>query len=75
MHAPKKKPEPARVSGSISDKSIPGNCAPLAAIRHRDGRGFHEYERAKSEWHKANPGAEPRQIELAMRLIAKAVGV
>lgn len=75
MHQPKKKPDPAKVSGFRQSNSTPGNFATVATIRRRFGTGIHGYEAAKSAWHAEYPGAEPRQIERAMRRIAKAVGV
>lgn len=75
MHQPKKKPEPARVSGSRSNNSTPDNFTSLATIRRRYGRGIQAYERAKADWRNANPGAGQHQIEQAMRRIARAVGI
>ncbi len=74
MYEPKKKTEPARVSGSRSN-STPNNFPTPASIRHRFGSGWPGYEAAKAAWHAASPGAKPRQIEAAMRRIARAVRV
>ena len=73
MHQPKNKPEPARVSGSRSNSSTPGNFASLASIRRRFGTGNPAYEAAKAAWQSENPDADFRVHEAAMRQIARAV--
>lgn len=75
MYMPKKKPEPARVSGSRSSYSTAGNFASLASIRRRFGTGIPAYETAKATWQSENPDADFRVHEAEMRQIAKAVGI
>lgn len=75
MHQPKNKPEPARVSGSRSNTSTSSNYISLASIRRRYGRGIPAYERAKTDWKRENPTADPGEYTAAMRKIARAVKV
>lgn len=75
MRHKNEKPEPARVSGSRSHHSTPSNFPTPASISKRYGTGWPAYEAAKSAWLDANPGADSRQIEAAMRRIARAVRV
>jgi hypothetical protein len=75
MHMPKKKPEPARVSGSRSNSSTPDNFTSLASIRRRFGTGTLAYEAAKAAWQSENLDADFRVHEAAMRRIARAVRV
>jgi hypothetical protein len=74
MHTPKKKPEPARVSGSRAN-STPSNFTSLASIRRRFGNGIAAYEYAKAAWLEANPSACRADRDNAMRRIARAVGI
>lgn len=71
----RKSAAPQGAHSCTKPKQKPDNFAILASIRRRYGRGIPAYEQAKSDWHAANPVAEHRQIERAMRRIAKAVGV
>ena len=75
MHMPKKKPEPARVSGSRSNSSTPCNFASLASIWRRFGTGMPAYEAAKAAWQLENPDADFRVRDAAMRQIARAVRI
>lgn len=62
------------VAGACENTDAGNNTSP-ASIRRRFGTGWQGYESAKSAWHAANPGADQRQIEAAMRRIARAVKV
>lgn len=75
MHQPKKKPEPARASGSRSNNSTPDNFTSLASIRRRFGTGLSGYEAAKNAWVREHQSTDTSEYTAAMRKIARAVRV
>lgn len=78
MPAENKTPKAGYAKGADEatvETNLKGNDTTLASIRRRFGKGWPGYTAAKFAWSAANPGAEPRQFEAAMRRIVRAVKV
>lgn len=60
---------------TVKATNLNSNYHTPTSIRRRFGTGISGYESAKFAWIAANPGADHRQFEAAMRRIVRAVKV